>query len=177
MTNASGGPTKETLEEQEIRLRALLVAKKKRKVTASSVSTDEARRAERAERFRSEREERQKEEAEKDRTQGGYFGDFEAARETVELDDGGSWRKHYNDNTDEALVSTQGVSLGKYITNVIQGADSGCISFKAGDRTGQLSTFRLELWTYWVDGRYKNMTIAGAVYATEVLVFHAGPGS
>jgi hypothetical protein len=172
----SGNPTKETPEELEARLRAALIAGKEKK------AAEEVALAKRKEKFAVHLELQQKGQADKDRIQGGYYSGFTAARETVELDGGGSWSKHYdNPETDadwafKALVDAR-ASLDKYVAEVVQGADSSCLSFRAGDRSGQLSTFRLELWTYWGNDRYNGMTIAGAVYKTKVLIFHAGPGS
>lgn len=122
-------------------------------------------------------------EARKAEVKANYLADFKKYGGNVST--GGSWSIHYNNDTREnqrfkRLVDGTRYSLDQFITYAIHVAKSnaGALDFSAPDpsRRGQLSTFRLALWTLW-GADYNGMTIAGAVTPDGIDVFHAGPGS
>lgn len=92
---------------------------------------------------------------------------------------------HYNNDTREnqrfkRLVDGSRYALDQFITYAIHVAKSNtdALDLSAPDpsRRGQLSTFRLALWTLCGDD-YNGMTIAGAVTPDGIDVLHTGPGS
>lgn len=119
--------------------------------------------------------------AQKTRVKEGYLADFTKYGGNVSVS--GSWNTHYNNDTAEnqrfkRLVDGSRYSLDEFITYAVHNAKSNpnALDFSAPVRAGQLSTFRLALWVLWGDA-YSGMTVAAAVTANGIDVFHAGPGS
>jgi hypothetical protein len=144
---------------------------------------EEFRKLARQARFAPDLQQQREAEAQKARTKEGYLADFNRYGGKVSVS--GSWDIHYNNDSAEnarfkGLVDGTRYTLDQLITYAIHTAKSNtdALDFSPADssRPAQLSTFRLALWTLWGDD-YRRMTIAGAVQANGINVFHAGPGS
>lgn len=130
----------------------------KRKLTETttpSAEKDKLDREARGKRFEVDLEAQRKEEAARDSTQEAYYTDFGKVCGTVTFDLGGSWEKHYNDDSPansrfKDLVDRSGKGLEGYITHVVQAAARSDMTFSKADSSypGDRSNFRIDLHAF-----------------------------